>query len=122
MIQNKIEYHLKLSQISYFLLIILIPIWWFIYPTTQYPYLVFSIWWIPLLFPLKGIYLKKNYTMAWTIFIFIIPFCHALMSLISNPSEIRWALTELMLVSSYYFHIFKASKFQRSLEQRDLNK
>lgn len=111
-----------MAKISYIILLLFIPIWFLSYPPEKNHYLAVVIWWLPLLAPLKGVMKNESYTLRWSIFFLIIPLCHAIMSMLTNPTEIRWAITELILICSYYYHIYLMNRFQRKLEQRTLNK
>ncbi|HFB66091.1 MAG TPA: DUF2069 domain-containing protein [Aeromonadales bacterium] len=93
---------LQFSRFSYLLLVIIIPIWSYRYPTQMGWLMPLIFWWLPLLFALPGIFQLKRYAMTWANFILLIPFSHAIMVWLSTPLESRWAMTELILTSSYF--------------------
>lgn len=93
---------LQFSRVSYLSLVMLIPIWSFVYPTKMGWLLPLVFWWLPLLFALPGVIKLKRYAMTWANFILLIPFSHAIMVWLSTPPESRWAMTELVLTSSYF--------------------
>ncbi len=101
---------LQISRISYLLLVILIPVWSYLYPTQMGRLMPLVLWWLPLLFALPGVIRKKIYVMTWASFILLIPFSHALMVWLTTPLESRWAMTELILTSSYFICFMLAMK------------
>ncbi|GBL03002.1 DUF2069 domain-containing protein [Glaciecola sp. KUL10] len=93
-----------LALISHVALIVWMAVWYFglsnirDYSTT----FIFLVYILPLLFPLKGIVQGKPYTHAWTSFIVLLYFLHAITVIYAEPSQILYASIELALAVSLF--------------------
>jgi uncharacterized membrane protein len=100
----------KITLISYFSLLIFMPLWLIILSPSSglSPMLSLIMFTLPLLFPLKGLVQGNPYTYAWSSFIIMIYFLHSLTTLWVSPKDMLWALIELFLATvmflagSYY--------------------
>ncbi len=73
------------------------------------------LWALPLLFPLKGLIKKHPYTYAWTNFILMLYFLHAL-TLASLATSERWlAIVELILTTSAFLSCVQYARVQGKL-------
>lgn len=100
------QHYQLIAKTGYFGLLILIPVWhlWLSPPLLDInPWLVTGIWFIPLLFPLKGILQKNPYTYAWSGFLALFYLMHGIVILISEPSE--WSLASIELLFACFFLI-----------------
>ena len=100
----------KMALFGYFSLLIFMPLWLLVLSpssslSTSTTLILFV---LPLLFPLKGLLQGNPYTYAWANFIVLIYFLHGLTTLWVLPSDIVWAIVELIFASimflgcSYY--------------------
>jgi len=120
----------RLAQCGYFGLLLLVPIWHlFISPPTLgiNPWLVTSIWLIPLLFPLKGILQSNPYTYAWSAFISLIYLMHSCVIIMANDHELYLALIELLfsslfLMGTIYFAKYRGIELGLSIRKKKPNK
>ncbi|WP_372883194.1 DUF2069 domain-containing protein [Psychromonas sp.] len=118
-----------LAKTGYFGLLILIPVWhlWLSPPLLDInPWLVTSIWFIPLLFPLKGILQKNPYTYAWSGFLALFYLMHAIVILSSEPSEWLLASIELLcasffLIGDIYFAKYRGRELGLSIRKKKAN-
>lgn len=94
----------KLTLVSYFSLLIFMPLWLIVLNPTEgfSPCLSLSMFTLPLLFPLKGLWQGNPYTYAWSNFVLMIYFLHSLTTLWVSPSDTLWASIELLLCSSMF--------------------
>jgi uncharacterized membrane protein len=113
-----------IALISYFSLLIYMPIWLiFISPSEGLsPLLSLAIFTAPLLFPLKGLIKGNPYTYAWTNFIVMIYFLHSLTTLWVLPHETLWAGIELLLatilfISATYYAKFRGQELGLSIRK-----
>ncbi|MCG6199936.1 DUF2069 domain-containing protein [Psychromonas antarctica] len=95
----KTVHYQLLAKSGYFGLIFLIPIWHLWLSPASFdinPWFVTSIWFIPLLFPLKGILQSNPYTYAWSGFLALFYLMHSIVILFSSESETALATVELV--------------------------
>ncbi len=115
-----------LAQTGYLGLLILIPVWhlWLSPPLLDInPWLVTGIWFIPLLFPLKGILQKNPYTYAWSAFLALLYLMHAIVILISAADEGLLASVELLcaslfLIGDIYFAKYRGRELGLSIRKK----
>ncbi len=95
----------KLALIGYLGLLIWIPVWhlWLSPPKFGLsPWLTFSIWFIPLLFPLRGMLKGDPYTHAWSSYVVMFYFLHSLTLVVADENE-RWlAVVEFIFAACYF--------------------
>lgn len=93
------EFYRKLTLISYFLLVIWLPVWHFLLTPDKATSHIFTIlfWIIPILLPAKGLLQKKPYTYAWTNFVVMYYLLHGLTSVYAIDGERLFALIEIIL-------------------------
>lgn len=116
----------RLAQFGYFGLLLLVPVWHlYVSPPSLdiNPWLIFTIWIIPLLFPLKGIIQGNPYTYAWSGFVSLIYVMHACVILMSRDDEVWLAVIELILSSSFlagniYFAKYKGQELGLSIRKK----
>ncbi len=88
---------------GYFGLLLLFPLWYGWLSPTELPLLlVLGLLMGPLLFPLHGLYYGRPYTYAWSSFLALFYFIHAVVELYSTPEDRYLALLELLLSLSFY--------------------
>ncbi|MFQ3176281.1 MAG: putative membrane protein [Psychromonas sp.] len=115
-----------LARTGYFGLLILIPVWhlWLSPPALNIsPWLVTCIWFIPLLFPLKGILQSNPYTYAWSSFLTLFYLMHSIVILMSEPDELILASIELLLASCFlmgdiYFAKYRGRELGLSIRKK----
>lgn len=84
-------------------LILLLPLWYGWLSPPQLPLgLVLGFLLLPLLFPLRGLLQGKPYTYAWSSFLSLFYFIHAVVELFSTPQDRYLALLELLLSLAFY--------------------
>ena len=116
----------RLAQCGYFGLLLLIPLWHlYLSPPIEEisPWLITSIWLIPLLFPLRGIIKGNPYTYAWSGFIALIYIMHACVIIMSDEQERMLAVVELGLASLFlmgniYFAKYKGQELGLSIRKK----
>ncbi len=95
---------LRLTQVSYFLLLIWVALW----HTVLSPHIevgamgVALFWIVPLLFPLKGIIKGNPYTFAWANFVLLLYFLHSLTLIYVDEGERSLAIVELVLTTAAF--------------------
>ena len=88
---------------GYFGLLLLLPLWYGWLSPSQLPVaLVLGILVLPLLFPLRGLLQGRPYTYAWSSFLALFYFIHAVLELYSTPKDRYLALLELLLSIAFY--------------------
>ena len=94
----------KITLISYFSLLIYMPVWLiYLSPSDGLsPWLSIILFTVPLLFPIKGLIQGNPYTYAWSNFILMIYFLHSLTTLWVLPEDRLWACIELLLTTSMF--------------------
>ena len=123
------QHYQLLATTGYLGLFILIPVWhlWLSPPLLDInPWLVTGIWFIPLLFPLKGILQKNPYTYAWSGFLALFYLMHAIVILISAPDEWLLASAELFcasffLIGDIYFAKYRGRELGLSIRKKKSN-
>jgi len=111
----KTIHYQRIAQCGYFGLLILVPLWHlYLSPPALgiSPWLVTSVWLIPLLFPLKGILQGNPYTYAWSGFIALIYVMHACVVVMGETGERGLATLELILASLFLFGNIYFAKYQ----------
>lgn len=89
---------------GYFGLIVLLPLWYGWLSPAQLPLaLVLGILLTPLLFPWRGLLQGRPYTYAWSSFLALFYFIHAVLELYSTPQDRYLALLELLLSLAFYY-------------------
>lgn len=85
-------------------LLILMPLWMFVFAPREGHSngFIFTVYILPLLFPLKGIIQDKAYTYAWANFIVMLYFIHGLTLLWVAQDELVWVLLELLFASAMF--------------------
>jgi len=112
----KTIHYQRIAQCGYIGLLILVPFWHlYLFPPALKdlsPWLVTSIWLIPLLFPAKGILQGNPYTYAWSGFISLIYVMHACVVLMEETGEQGIAAIELVLAGLFLFGNIYFAKYQ----------
>lgn len=116
----------RLAQFGYFGLLILVPLWHlYLSPPALdiSPWLIASIWLIPLLFPLKGIIQGNPYTYAWSGFISLIYITHGCVIIMGNDHELLLGMIELVFASLFlagniYFAKYKGQELGLSIRKK----
>ncbi|MCK5820005.1 MAG: DUF2069 domain-containing protein [Psychromonas sp.] len=124
--KENINIYKRMAQIGYFGLLLIIPIWhlWLSPPALGIsPLLVTAIWFIPLLFPLKGIIQANPYTLAWSAFLALLYIMHAIVIFYSEPAERVLASIEFIFATSFligdiYFAKFKGQELGLSIRKK----
>ena len=104
----------KIALISYFSLLIYMPLWLIILSPSSglSPTLTIVMFVVPLLLPIRGILSGNPYTYAWTNFIVMIYFLHSLTTLWVAPEDRLWAAIELILASALFFAATYYAKYK----------
>lgn len=127
----KTEHYKLIARIGYFLLLLLIPLWhlWLSPPTLALsPWLVMTIWFLPLLFPLKGIIQGNPYTFAWCGFLALLYMMHAVVIIYTayldgHNIELVMATLELLFASLFlmgniYFAKYRGQELGLSIRKK----
>lgn len=122
----KTKHYQLIAQIGYFGLLLLVPVWhlWLSPPSLNLsPWLITSIWFIPLLFPMLGILKGKPYTYAWSGFLALFYLMHSIVILISSSNErllasVELVLTTFFLVGSIYYAKYKGQELGLSIRKK----
>jgi len=104
----------KIGLTGYFSLLIYMPLWLIVFspePTLS-PGLTFAMFVLPLLFPLKGLLQGNPFTYAWSNFIVLIYFLHSLTTLWVLPSDLPWAILELIFASAMFLGCSYYAKYK----------
>ena len=105
----------KIALFGYIGLLILMPLWLFVLaPSPLSKPLVFVLFILPLLCPLKGILQGKPYTYAWANFIVLIYFLHSLTTIWVVEGEAVYAAIEFIFASCMFYGGTYYSKLQRA--------
>lgn len=118
--------YLLMAKTGYFGLLILIPVWhlWLSKPSLDVaPWLVMAIWFIPLIFPLRGILKNNPYTYAWSGFVALLYLMHSIVIIASEPQErilatIELLLTLLFLTGCIYFAKYRGQELGLSIRKK----
>lgn len=129
----KTEKYKLMARVGFFSLLLLVPIWhlWLSPPPLGLnPWLVTTIWFLPLLFPLRGIIKGDPYTFAWSGFLALLYIMHAVVIIYSaylesNEMELLLSVLELVfsslfLAGNVYFAKYRGQELGLSI--RDKNK
>lgn len=120
-----------IARLGYFSLLLLIPSWhlWISPPPlSMNPWLITCVWFVPLLFPLRGIICGNPYTFAWCGFLGIFYSIHALVIIYSAfieniIIEVQLAIVELIfallfLIGSLYYAKYRGRELGLSIRER----
>lgn len=131
----KTEHYKLVARIGYFSLLLLIPLWhlWLSPPALGLsPLLVTIIWFLPLLFPLKGVIQGNPYTFAWCGFLALLYIMHATVIIYTaylenNTVELTMAILELILASIFligniYFAKYRGQELGLSIRKKKKKK
>ena len=104
----------KVALISYFSLLIYMPLWLIVISPSSglSPLLTIIMFVVPLLFPIRGLLKGNPYTYAWTNFIVMIYFLHSLTTLWVSPEDRLWAAIELMLATVLFLAATYYAKYR----------
>ena len=116
----------RIAQCGYFGLLLLVPTW-HLYLSPPLlginPWLVTTIWMLPLILPLKGILNGNPYTYAWSGFVALMYVVHACVILMSSRDERYLASMELIfaclfLIGNIYFAKYKGQEMGLSIRKK----
>ena len=115
-----------IARLGYFGLLLIVPLWhlWLSPPPLGIsPLLVTAIWFIPLLFPFKGIIQANPYTFAWSGFLALLYMMHAIVIFYSAPAErmlasIEFIFASLFLLGDIYFAKYKGQELGLSIRKK----
>ncbi len=104
----------KIALFGYFSLLFFMPLWLLVLSpseslSTSTTLILFT---LPLLFPLKGLLQGNPYTYAWANFIVLIYFLHSLTTLWVLPSDMPWAILELIFASAMFLGCSYYAKYK----------
>lgn len=104
----------KIALFGYFSLLFFMPLWLLVLSpsealSTSTTLILFT---LPLLFPLKGMLQGNPFTYAWANFIVLIYFLHSLTTLWVLPSDMIWALLELIFASAMFLGCSYYAKYR----------
>jgi len=104
----------KMALFGYFSLLIFMPLWLLVLSpsaslSTSTTLILFT---LPLLFPLKGLLQGNPYTYAWSNFIVLIYFLHGLTTLWVLPSDMLWAILELIFATTMFLGCSYYAKYK----------
>ncbi len=104
----------KIALFGYFSLLFFMPLWLLVLSpsdslSTSTTLILFT---LPLLFPLKGLLQGNPYTYAWANFIVLIYFLHSLTTLWVLPSDLPWAILELIFASAMFLGCSYYAKYK----------
>ncbi|PKG40312.1 DUF2069 domain-containing protein [Psychromonas sp. Urea-02u-13] len=127
----KTEHYKLIARVGYFLLLLLVPLWhlWLSPPAFGLsPWLIFTIWFVPLLFPLKGVIQGNPFTFAWCGFLALLYMMHAVVILYtayldSHFIELTMAALELIfatvfLMGNIYFAKYRGQELGLSIRKK----
>jgi len=120
-----------MARVGYFALLLIIPLWhlWLSPPGLGLsPWLVTAIWFLPLMFPLKGIIQGNPYTFAWCGFLALLYIMHAVVIIYSAYLdglyiEVTMACLELIfatifLMGNIYFAKYRGQELGLSIRKK----
>ena len=104
----------KMALFGYFSLLFFMPLWLLVLSpseslSTSTTLILFT---LPLLFPLKGLLQGNPFTYAWSNFIVLIYFLHSLTTLWVLPSDMIWAVLELIFASTMFLGCSYYAKYK----------
>lgn len=127
----KTEQYKLMARVGYFALLLLIPLWhlWLSPPPMGLsPWLITTIWLLPMLFPLKGIVQGNPYTFAWCGFLALLYIMHAIVIIYTayldgNNVELTLAIVELLFASLFlmgtmYFAKYRGQELGLSIRKK----
>ena len=93
-----------ITLIGYFGLLILMPVWliWLNPSQGISTKVSLAIFWLPLLFPMRGLLKGTPYTYAWANFMVMLNFLHGLTTLWVIPEDIPFAVLELIFATMMF--------------------
>lgn len=102
----------KIALVGYFGLLVFMPLWliW-LEPSSLGVGLAIGLFFVPLLFPIKGLLAGNPYTFAWSNFIVMWYFLHSLTSLWVSENKIYPSI-ELILASVMFFGATYYAKYR----------
>lgn len=102
----------KIALVGYFGLLVFMPLWlvW-LEPSSLGAGLAIGLFFVPLLFPIKGLLAGNPYTYAWSNFIVMWYFLHSLTSLWVSDNKIYPSI-ELILASVMFFGATYYAKYR----------
>ncbi|WP_341501429.1 DUF2069 domain-containing protein [Gallaecimonas sp. GXIMD4217] len=114
-----------LAQAGYFGLMLWVPAWhlWLAPHPEISPWFLMSIWFLPLLFPLRGMIKGNPYTFAWANFLVLLYMLHSLTLLWVSPEE-RWlaavelTLSLMMLTGGAYYARWRGKELDLGLKKK----
>jgi uncharacterized membrane protein len=119
----------KMALFGYFSLLFFMPLWLLVLSpseslSTSTTLILFI---LPLLFPLKGLLQGNPFTYAWANFIVLIYFLHSLTTLWVLPSDMIWAILELIFASTMflgctYYAKYRGQELGLSIRKKKENK
>lgn len=109
-----------IAKLGYFSLAVLVPLWhlWLSPPPLSLnPWLITSIWFLPLLYPLKGLLRGDPYTYAWCGFLALFYVTHAIVIIYSAYLEqiiieVQLAIFELIFASLFFIGSIYYAKYR----------
>jgi len=127
----KTDHHKLIATVGYCSLLLLIPLWnlWLSPPALGLsPWFITAIWFIPLLFPLRGIIKGNPYTFAWCGFLALLYMMHAVVIIYSAylesiSIEILLGVLELLFASLFlmgciYFAKYRGQELGLSIRKK----
>jgi uncharacterized membrane protein len=110
----------KITLISYFSLLIFMPLWLIVInPSSALsPILTLIMFFVPLLFPLKGLVQGNPYTFAWANFVVMWYFLHSLTTFWVSSEDRLWAAIEFILAAT----MFIAGTYYAKYKSQELKK
>lgn len=119
----------KIALFGYFSLLFFMPLWLLVLSpseglSTSTTLILFT---LPLLFPLKGLLQGNPFTYAWANFIVLIYFLHSLTTLWVLPSDMIWAILELifatmMFLGCSYYAKYRGQELGLSIRKKKQDK
>ncbi|WP_022940857.1 DUF2069 domain-containing protein [Psychromonas hadalis] len=127
----KTEQYKLMARVGYFALLLLIPLWHLLLsppPLGLSPWFITTIWFLPLLFPLRGIIQGNPYTFAWCGFLALLYIMHAVVIIYTaylenNVMELTLAIFELLFASLFlmgntYFAKYRGQELGLSIRKK----
>lgn len=99
----KTRIYRNIALFSHLGLLVWLAIWYSLFSNTDYSLIfILLIYFVPLLLPLYGVIKAKPYTHAWTCFVVLWYFLHAITIMYAEPSQLIYASVELVLACSMF--------------------
>ena len=104
----------KIALLGYFSLLFFMPLWLLVLSPSESLSIstTLILFILPLLFPLKGLLQGNPFTYAWANFIVLIYFLHSLTTLWVLPSDMIWAILELIFASTMFLGCTYYAKYR----------